>query len=344
MKSKLAVILSLGLFLGVSFISLNLGSFKLSIQEILQLIFGGVVSEQAYLVFFSFRLPRLVLAALVGGSLALAGYIIQTLARNPIADVGLLGINSGATFGSVVYFFAVGSYFSEISKIQYASLILFAMVGACLAIFLNLFLSYQSSQLHMTRFLLNGIGISLGFSALTTYVSLKIQPDDYDRVNQWIEGSIASASWETTQKIIPIVLGCFLLVVLTAKRLTVLRFRDVQLVNVGFPTGRWRIFYLLVAAILVSATVFVAGNVSFVSLLVPHVTLLYLERRSRLFLPILFINGMTVTIFADLLAKNLFAPNEIPLNAIMGVIGIPYIIGLYLKSRREKKHAASEAI
>ncbi|TPR55080.1 FecCD family ABC transporter permease [Enterococcus sp. OL5] len=327
------IVFSILAFLLVASLSLSMGSYHLSWSELSRLLFGGIVSEQAYLIFFSFRLPRLVLAALVGGSLAVAGYIIQTLSRNPIADVGLLGINSGAACGSVLYFLLVGAYFSELKHYQYASLLMFGLIGACLAIFLNLFLSFRGSQVHMTLFLLNGIAINLGFSAITTFLSLKINPEDYERVNQWIEGSIASASWETTRNLLPVVFITVLLVVLTAKRLAVLRFQDLHLLNIGFPYGRWRLFFLLIAAVLVSATVFVAGSVAFISLLAPHLTLLYLDRRSPILVPIIFLNGMTLAVFADIVAKNLFSPNEIPLNAVMGAIGLPYLIGLYIKNR-----------
>ncbi|WP_430611786.1 FecCD family ABC transporter permease [Enterococcus sp. DIV0876] len=313
--------------------ALNMGSFQITWPEMSRLLFGGVVSDQVYLIFFGFRLPRLVLAALVGGSLAVAGYIIQTLSRNPIADVGLLGINSGAACGSVCYFLLAGAYFSELTQMQYASLLVFGLIGACLAIFLNLLLSFRGSQVHMTLFLLNGIAINLGFSAITTFLSLKINPEDYERVNQWLEGSIASASWETTQKIVPVVLVAVTLVIVTAKRLTVLRFSDLHLLNIGFPAGRWRLFYLMLAAVLVSGTVFVAGSVAFISLLVPHLTLLYVDRRSSALVPLIFLNGMTLAILADIVAKNLFAPNEIPLNAVMGAIGLPYLIILYFKNR-----------
>lgn len=336
MKFKLGIVLSFIALLGLAFISLTFGSFPLSVSEILKLIFGGVVSEQAYLVFFSFRLPRLILAALIGGALSLSGAVLQTVSRNPIADVGLLGINSGAACGSVFYFFLVGTYFSEFSQMQFFSLLFFSFIGGTVAILLNVLLSFRGRQLHMTLFILNGIGINLGFSAITTYLSLKISPEDFDRVNRWLEGSIASASWETTQKVIPVVLICALLLILTGKKLAILRFSDVHLLNVGFPIAKWRLFFLVLAAVLVSTTVFVAGSVAFVSLLVPHFTQLYLKRNSSWFLPMVFVNGMTFVILVDLFAKNLFAPNEIPLNAIMGAIGVPYLIVLYVKNRRQR--------
>lgn len=319
-----------------AWISITTGTFEISFSDLWQLIVRQSGTDQAKLILWEFRLPRLILAALVGVSLSTSGYILQAMTRNPIADSGLLGVNSGAAFGSVFYYFIAGSYFTEATQVQSVSLIFFGLLGALLALILNFALSVQRFDISMQRFILNGIGISTGFSALTTYFSLKINADDYSRVNNWLEGSISQGNWKLVLQLLPWILITVPLIFLFREKLELMRFSDVQLQNIGFATGRWRIVFILLAAIMICASVLIAGNVSFIGLLVPHLTAKLVRRQSKLYLPFVFINGMSLVILCDIFVKNVFAPNELPLNAIMGLMGIPYLVLTYLENQQKK--------
>lgn len=189
----------------------------------------------------------------------------------------------------------------------------------------------------MQRFILNGIGISTGFSALTTYFSLKINADDYSRVNNWLEGSISHGNWKQVFQLLPWVLVVIPIIFLFREKLELMRYSDVQLQNIGFSISRWRILFIIMAAILICASVLIAGNVSFVGLLVPHLTARLVRRQSKLFIPLVFINGISLVILCDTFVKNVFAPNELPLNAMMGLLGIPYFILIYIANQQKKE-------
>ena len=326
------------LFLAASLLALSSGSFALSFSEILQLLFLRRGSEQAQLILLTFRVPRMLLAALVGGALGVAGHILQTITRNPIADAGLLGVSAGASFGSVFFYFLAGTYFSEATQLQSISLVTFGFIGAVLALFLNFFLSYYRSGINMQRFLLNGIGISSGFAALTTFFSLKINADDYAQVNNWLEGSVRQGNWTLVQQVAPWVLIALAGTFLLAPKLELLRFSDVQLQTIGFSLNRWRALFIFFAAVLVCSSVLVAGNVSFVGLLVPHFTKRIVSQKSRLFIPCVFANGMSMVILCDVFAKTAFAPNELPLNAVMGLLGVPYLAFLFLQNAKQERN------
>lgn len=339
MSKYFSTLIMLLILLLAIYFSLTSGSYAISNKELLDLLFYQTGTDQAKLIIWEFRIPRLILAALVGGALSIAGYILQAMTRNPIADAGLLGVNSGAAFGSVFYYFLVGSYFSDATSTQSISLVLFGLIGALAALLLNFFLSLNRFGVSMPRFILNGIGISTGFAALTTYFSLKINADDYSRVNNWLEGSINQANWQLVKQMLPWILIILPFVFLFSKQLELLRYSDEQLQNIGFSSGLWRIIFVFIASILICASVVVAGNVSFVGLLVPHLTMKLVKRQSKFFLPFIFINGMSLVIFCDTFVKNAFAPNELPLNAMMGLLGIPYLILIFFNQPKKRKRA-----
>lgn len=340
MVNYLKITVPFVLLIFAAWLSITSGTFEISFSDLWQLIVHQTGADQVKLILWEFRLPRLILAALVGGALAIAGYVLQAMTRNPIADSGLLGVNSGAAFGSVFYYFIVGSYFTEATQAQSVSLVFFGLLGALLALILNFALSVQRFGMSMQRFILNGIGISTGFSALTTYFSLKINADDYSRVNNWLEGSISQGNWKLVLQLLPWVLVTVPLIFLFKEKLELMRYSDVQLQNIGFATGRWRVVFILLAAILICASVLIAGNVSFVGLLVPHLTAKLVRRQSKLYLPFVFMNGMSLVILCDTFVKNVFAPNELPLNAMMGLLGIPYLILAYLTNQQKKGELA----
>lgn len=284
-------------------------------------------------------MPRLILAALVGGALSVSGYILQAISRNPLADAGLLGINSGAAFGSVLYYFIIGSYVVDMTGKQSISLVLFGLVGALTALLFNFILTFNRSSVSMSRLILNGIGISTLFSAVTTYFSLKINADDYARVNNWLEGAISQGNWQSVRQLVPWVLSAILIVTMLQKQLEVLRYSDHQLQNIGVSIDQWRFIFIALAALLVCSSVIVSGNVVFVGLIVPHLTLKLMNRQSYWFIPMVFINGMSLVVICDTFVKTAFSPTELPLNAMMGVLGIPYLLSLFMNQSAKLKRS-----
>ncbi|WP_285124190.1 FecCD family ABC transporter permease [Lactococcus petauri] len=322
----------LGILIISCYYSLVTGTYDVSNFQLIKALFNHDINSPIGLILWNFRIPRLLTSLLVGGSLAIGGYILQTITRNPIADAGLLGINSGAAFGSVFYYFIVGSYFIDGAQLQAISLIIFGIVGALFALLLNFFLSINTSGLSMARFILNGIAINMGFSAITTYFSLKINNDDYSRVNNWLQGSISQSNWTSVYQIFPWVLIAFTLLLFSQNHLELLRYSDSHLRSIGFSTSYWRLFFILLASIFICTSVIVAGNVAFVGLIVPYITLKFFKRNSKLLIPAIFINGMSLVTFCDTFVKKIFAPNELPLNSMIGIIGIPYLVLIFISN------------
>lgn len=330
-----ALFLSIGIFIILFFVALKVGTVSVSISELFNLLFFQKGTKEASLILFSFRFPRVLSACLVGICLSVSGDILQKITRNPIADAGILGVSSGVTFGAVFYFFLLGNYQEELSTFQSVSLMSFGLIGAFSALSLNLILSISHRKLSMFRFTLNGIGIASGFSAIVTFFSLKINSDDYSRVNAWLQGSISQVNWEKVVNMGRWVIPCLILLFIFYPKLSLLRFSDTHLETIGFSTTFWRLFFIVLAAIFICTSVLTAGTIGFIGLLVPALTrLMFLSGQQKGYIYGVCFNGMALLLFCDLCSKMFFAPNELPLNAMMGLLGIPYLFYLFFDQRK----------
>ncbi|MDR2278511.1 MAG: iron ABC transporter permease [Vagococcus sp.] len=335
MTKKISVhLLGISLFIFIFLLALSIGTIPLSFSDIFSILFFNGGSKQEQLILYSFRIPRVVVACLVGLSLSISGDILQKISRNHIADASISGISSGVALGGVFYYYILGTYQEQLSITNQFSLLLFGLTGAALAIFLNLLLSFQFKKLNMGRFILNGIGISSGFAALVTFFSLKINADDYSRINNWLNGSIAQMNWEKCFQMAVWILPVLVIVYLFYPKLILLKFQDSHLDSIGFPTTFWRLFFIFLAAILISISVLTAGTIGFVGLIVPALTRSILPKSSRHYFVLLCFNGMSVLVLCDLFSRTFFSPNELPLNAMMGILGVPYLIFLFYQSKQ----------
>lgn len=325
---------AISIFIFIFFSALSIGTIPLSFSDVFSILFleGGTTQEQ--LILFSFRIPRVVIACLVGLALAISGDILQKISRNNIADASISGISSGVALGGVFYYYLLGTYQEQLSLQNQFSLLFFGLMGAAIAILLNLLLSFHFQKLDMSRFILNGIGISSGFAALVTFFSLKINADDYARINNWLNGSIAQMNWEKCYQMGIWVLPIVLIIYLLYPKLLLLKFQDSHLDSIGFPTNFWRLFFIFLAAILISISVLTAGSIGFVGLIVPALTRGIMPKGSRSYFILLCFNSMSVLILCDLFSRTLFTPNELPLNAMMGILGVPYLIYLFYQSKK----------
>lgn len=322
------------LFLITFLLGLKMGTVKLSVTETLQLLFWNQGTKENQLIFHTFRIPRVLTACLVGISLSMSGEILQKITRNKIADAGILGVSSGVAFGGVFYFFLLGNYVENLTVIGEMSLMFFGLLGAIFALSLNLILSVSHGKLNMSRFILNGIGISSGFSALVTFFSLKINADNFSQVNSWLQGSISQSNWSSVQKMSYWILPILLLLFILSPKLSLLKFSDTHLESIGFQTTWWRLIFILFAAILICVSVLNAGTIGFVGLIVPALTKIFFKSEGKGYLLGVCLNGMSLLLICDLLARTLFIPNELPLNAMLGIIGVPYLIYLVYQSRK----------
>jgi iron complex transport system permease protein len=272
---------------------------------------------------FNLRLPRVLSALLVGGGLALAGAIFQGLFRNPIADSYLLGVSSGASLGA-----AVAIVFKLTSPLaNFAAISVFAFVGSLGALALVFYFGHRAGAFSIFRLLLSGLGIGLFLSALVAIFML-MAGEELKALIFFFLGGFSSSSWDTTW----VSLACIPLAALTswyfALELNVLLLGEETAQSSGVRTGRIQLLFAIVAALLTSISVSVAGLIGFVGLIVPHMIRLSFGADHRTLFPLTFFSGGIFLVLCDAAARTIMAPAELPVGIVTSLVGVP--IFLYL--------------
>ncbi|WP_298459978.1 putative F420-0 ABC transporter permease subunit [uncultured Cellulomonas sp.] len=273
---------------------------------------------------FDMRLPRVLTAGAVGAGLALAGAVMQSLTRNPLADPYLLGLSSGASLGAVgVLVLGVG-----------VALPAAAFLGATGALVATLTLAGSLGALTPTRTVLAGLAVAQLCAAATSFVIFwSSTGDSYREILSWLMGSLGGATWTSV-----LIAGAALLVVGTmlasaGGTLDAFAFGDTSAAALGVDVRRTRWVMLTGVALLTGGMVAVSGSIGFIGLVLPHATRLLVGARHRLLLPLSALAGATFLIWADTLARSVFAPRELPVGVLTAFIGAP-VFAWILRRRR----------
>ncbi|MGE7604828.1 FecCD family ABC transporter permease [Peribacillus sp. NPDC097675] len=327
---KLLLIIGILLTVFVFFISINAGYIKIPLSEVINTLLGNG-TPQNELTIFEFRLPRIVMAILVGMGIAVSGAILQGLSQNPLADPGIIGINSGAGFAIVLYmFFFQGTAFLT----GWASVFIMpfaALVGAFLAAFLIYILSWKNGKVTPVRLLLVGIGINAAFMAGLVIFQMKMEPNDFMKTIVWLSGTIWGTNWNFVWALLP---WLFILIPITfykSRNLDVMSLGDQIAIGIGLPIEKERRVLLLISVALAGACVSVGGGITFLGLIAPHIARkLVGPRHARLLLMTAVLGGLLL-LSADTIGRVIMAPMELPVGIIVSILGAPYFIYLLVK-------------
>lgn len=335
-KFFLATIILLGLtFIGF-YLHITNGMFDMSIVEVVKTLLGLEDNENFRLVIFEFRLPRIVIAALVGMGLAMAGVVLQGITKNGLADPGILGINAGAGAAVVIfmYFFQFQAAWTDGSSwMKIMMMPMFGFVGGTLAAALIFFFALKNGHLDMQRLILTGIAINSGFGALSMFISLKMNEKDFESAAVWQAGSIYNANWTFIVAMLPwiVILGVY--VYRKSYLLDYFQLEESTVVGLGIRLEKEKIILLLASVGLVSACVSVSGSIGFIGLMAPHIARQLVGIQHNLVMPVSVLVGAALLIFSDFVAKTVFAPSELAVGIVVSIIGIPYFLYLLVKAK-----------
>lgn len=318
------------------YLHLTSGSYELTLMETLKTLFRLEENTRFDLVVFEFRLPRIVIGAIVGFGLGLAGAILQGITRNPLADPGIIGINAGAGAAVVCFMFFFQGQLSAVSWLSILAMPLFAWCGGLLAIAFILAFAMEKGRLDPQTFILTGIAVSAGFGALTLFFSLKMNPRDYEMAAVWLAGSIYSANWKHVVTVLPWIFLLTPAALYKARVLDVLGLADTSIKGLGVDLAKERRLLILLSVGLVSACVSVAGSMTFVGLLSPHIARRLVGVHHRFLLPSSGLIGMGIVVAADWLAKTMFAPAQLPVGIVISIIGVPYFVFLLFQTQKAR--------
>ncbi|WP_062069463.1 FecCD family ABC transporter permease [Demequina sediminicola] len=274
------------------------------------------------------RLPRVLIGLAVGAALAISGVVVQALVRNPLADPYLLGISSGASTGAAAsILFGVGSSLGAIALTGSA------FIGALVAVALVLSVARIGGRLITSRLVFAGIAVGFALTAATNFLVFASESRDGARaVMFWMLGSLAQSRWTSVPLVVVAVLAASVVLVLWSRRLDALAIGDDTAHALGANPTRFRATAALVVSLTVAAAVAVSGLIGFVGLVVPHIARRLVGGRHRILLPTAALLGALLLVSADMLARILFAPRELPLGILTALIGTPLLIALVRRS------------
>ncbi len=308
-------------------ISMNLGASRLSPIEIARTLLGAGTARQS-LILFEFRLPRIVMAILIGAGLAVSGAILQGISRNPLADPGILGINAGAGLGVVVFMM----FFTQAAGKSIYLMPIVALVGGFAAATLIYLFSIKRGSVSPIRMILVGIGMGLLFNALILLILLRMDYRQYMKASIWMTGSIWGTDWRFVVALLPWILILLPYAYIKSSILNVMNLGEENATGLGMRIERERLLLSATAVALASSCVAIGGGISFVGLVAPHLSRQLVGPRHQHLLPITALLGALLLLVADILARQLLAPMELPVGITIAVIGAPYFLYLLVKS------------
>lgn len=315
------------------YVSLTNGTFDISAGDVVRTLLRYHPVADHDLVIFEFRLPRILLGALVGFGIGIAGAVLQGITRNSLADPGILGIHAAAGAFVVVFMFLTGGSIKAPGWISVMSMPMFGFIGGLVSIVLLYLFARNQGEFHPQQLILVGIALASGFGAVTLYVSLKMDPENFEMATVWLAGSINNANWRQILSTLPWLVLLTPVIWRRAAVLDLLQLHEVSVRGVGVAVGRERQVLLLCCVGLVSACVSVSGSIGFVGLIAPHIARRLIGNTYKYIVPLCGLIGMLMVILADFVGKTVFAPSQLPVGIVISIIGVPYFIFLLFRNR-----------
>lgn len=323
-----------GIYFGTAFsllvftmiLSISAGAVKIPLQEILNVFLGGG-SETSRTIILNLRLPRAIESAIVGMGLSVVGTFFQGLLRNPMADPYVLGVSSGAAFGATI---------AIILGLGIFGLSFMAFITSLMTVFFVYTISKTGTRVSMTTMLLAGIAISAFMSAIISLMML-LNHDEFSRIVFWTMGGFSLINWNSVVFTTPIiVIGSFVMYIFSRDVNAILTGEEVA-EHLGVNTELVKKIILITGSLVTATAVSVGGIIGFVGLIVPHISRLIVGPDNRILVPFSAISGAIFLTFADLLARIILKPMEIPIGIITAALGGPFFLYLLIKSKQKSE-------
>ena len=316
------------------FLALNLcaGSVSVPLKEVLHILLGGEADGPFTDIIMEIRFPRALAAAVLGGGLALSGYLLQTFFHNPIAGPFILGISSGAKLVvALVMVFALGRAIHISSMVMIAA----AFVGAMISMGFVLLMSRMMDR--MSMLIVSGVMIGYICSAVTDFIVTFADDSNIVNLHNWSKGSFSGISWENVALMSVVTFLASVLVFFMSKPISAYQMGESYAKNMGVNIQVFRSLLVILSSVLSACVTAFAGPVSFVGIAVPHlVKSLFRTAKPILMIPGCFLGGAVFCLLCDLLARTLFVPTELSISTVTAVFGAPIVIFVMVHRKKEK--------
>ncbi|MCL2410927.1 MAG: iron ABC transporter permease [Treponema sp.] len=339
MKNRNRIVIGFIVSLTIIVIAVSLGSAGISLGDTAQIILHKIfrlplsseIDPRSVSIVWLLRLPRVLLAFLVGGSLAVSGAVCQSVLRNPLASPYILGVSSGASLGAgIIIISGIALPFLGGFSLPLTGFVF----GLVTVFFVAAFSSRIDKSMSSNTIILCGMVLSLFLNAALTTLSA-IFSDDLRRIVLWQMGSFAMRGWTYVWLILPFLAIGIAGIFLYTKEMDILSFGDDVAKTAGVETGSLRKKLLALTAVLIGAAVALSGVIGFVDLIAPHAARRITGSRHRHLIPMSFILGGSLMVCADLIARTIISPSELPVGAITALIGAPFFAWVYFRRRTQ---------
>lgn len=336
-KQSLIFIILIALLLASIVVGIGIGAVYIPPTEIIKIMFshfpglsnlGEGLMPEHNIIIMTMRLPRVVIAALVGAGLALSGAAFQGLFRNPMADPYVIGVSSGAALGAILSIIAQSLWRVHL----YYGIPLFAFLFAIITIALVYNLARIGGKVPVMTLLLAGIAVNSLLSALVS-LCMFFSGDQLHQIIFWLLGGFSGRGWEYVYMFIPYGIVGAMIIFVYARDLNALLLGEDSAQHLGIEAEKVKRYLLIAAALLTGACVSVSGMIAFVGLVIPHIVRLIIGSDHRVLLPAVALFGSIFLLMADVLSRVVVAPSEIPVGIVTALVGGPFFIFLL---RRQK--------
>ncbi|OAB60988.1 hypothetical protein AY599_17975 [Leptolyngbya valderiana BDU 20041] len=340
-RVRLALLGLVALLVVAFLLSLGIGAVRIAPLEVLSILserlgLGPLVAHEPVeaAVLLSIRLPRACLAVLVGAALAIAGAAMQGLFRNPLADPGLIGISTGAALSAALVIVLGGALpLAVTGLLRDALLPLAAFLGGLAVTWLVYRIASRDGRTEVATMLLAGIAINAVAGAGIGLLIFASDDQALRDLNFWLLGSLGGVTWDRLLIAAPFMLAPALAALWLARPLNALLFGETEALHLGFEVERVKRLVVVLSALAVGASVALTGVIGFVGLVVPHLVRLTLGPDHRALLPAALMLGASLLLLADLLARSLVLPAELPIGILTSCVGGPFFLWLLLRRR-----------
>lgn len=320
-------------------LSTSVGTISVSPADAVRLLLGHLLPGMSWMsdgtytalqdnAVWQFRLPRALLAAITGAALALAGALMQVVVHNPLAEPYILGVSAGAGVGAVsLIVFGIGANSLAIGSA--------AFLGALLATAAVYLLSRRHGRIAAQRLILAGVALGSLFSAVTSYLTITTDAQNVFSIMFFLLGSVSAATMAHLALPAAALLGVLAFTASRARALNALLAGDDAATSLGIDVNRLRSGVLIAAALLTGSVVAVSGGIGFVGLVIPHIARIVVGTDHRRMLPVATLGGAVFLTGADLLARTVAAPTEVPLGVLTALVGAPFFLWLLRRDRAD---------
>jgi iron complex transport system permease protein len=311
-------------------LSLAIGSVFIPPSELWRVVSGMSTSDTFRTILLDIRLPRTVLIVLVGAALGGSGAAYQGLFRNPLADPYLIGVASGAGLGAILAMSIRWPY----TTLGLFAVPLAAFIASLLTVYIVYTMAHIGGSVPTTNLILAGVAVSSFAVSLTSFLMLR-STGEVRRAIGWLLGGVSLVSWDATLALIPYLAIGLLTLILGGYALNLLQFGDDQATQMGLNVQRAKFMIIVAASLVTAAAVSFAGIIGFVGLIVPHIVRIWWGVDYRRLIPLSILGGASVLLVADILARIVLAPQELPVGIVTALAGAPFFLWVLRRSKNQ---------